>query len=228
MRPDQRSLHPKDLTHSSEPRGDRLAHLNALPVCGLILPEGSEQIAQLLKLAVISREGQCQRSARHERRVSLSPRGGRPGDHTGRPLAWRTWACSRTFRSQPTGFAVGAVRRPSGPVFGPQVTTDRPSSGLDYLSLSSQLGDFYRRWGWYLPVHPALHRYVLQHREFHRPFDPRSVVDLAGPGSEHWGWIVQGTLDSPTLKSRSTVIEHAIFCMEHERWHAAVSRRLRL
>jgi len=101
-------------------------------------------------------------------------------------------------------------------------------TGLDYLSLSSQLGDFYRRWGWYLPVHPALHRYVLQHREFHRPFDPRSVVDLAGPGSEHWGWIVQGTLDSPTLKSRSTVIEHAIFCMEHERWHAAVSRRLRL
>lgn len=75
-------------------------------------------------------------------------------------------------------------------------------------------------------MHPALHRYVLDHHEFHRPFDPRSVADLVGPGSKHWGWIVHGTLNSPTLKTRRTVIEDAVFCIEHERWHAAVSTLL--
>lgn len=97
---------------------------------------------------------------------------------------------------------------------------------VDFLSLSARIGDFYAHIGWYLPVHPALHRYVLELREHHAPFDARDAVRLVGPGSTHWPWIVEGTLASPSVSSRRQIVEDALFCMEHERWHGAVSTLL--
>lgn len=99
-------------------------------------------------------------------------------------------------------------------------------AGLDYFSLSSRIADFYKHSGWYFPVHPAFHRYALEHLEFNAPFDAREAARLIGPGSEHWTWIAEGTLASPAIASRRAVVADAIFCMEHERWHSAISTLL--
>lgn len=98
--------------------------------------------------------------------------------------------------------------------------------GLDFMSLSSRIGDFYAHIGWYLPVHPSLHRYVLEHLEFSAPFDRRHAADLVGPGSRHWPWIVDGVLASPSVQSRVALVEDGIFCLDHGRWHAAVCSML--
>lgn len=96
--------------------------------------------------------------------------------------------------------------------------------GLDFLSLSlsSQIGDFYAHIGWYLPVHPTFHRFILEHLEYNVPFDGRQATELIGPRSRHWQWIVEGTRGSPSIQTRLPVIDDAIFCLEHERWYAAV------
>lgn len=98
--------------------------------------------------------------------------------------------------------------------------------GVDFLTLSTRIGECYARVGWYLPVHPSLHRYALAHLEYDVPFDPREAVRRIAPGSRHWSWIVEGTLASPTLESRAAVVEDAVFCLENERWHASVSTLL--
>jgi hypothetical protein len=93
---------------------------------------------------------------------------------------------------------------------------------LDWITLSTRIGDFYERTGWYLPVHLSLQRYALEHVELQRPFDPRAAASLVGPKSMHWAWIVEGTLATPALQSRRELVEDAIHCLEHERWHAAI------
>lgn len=98
--------------------------------------------------------------------------------------------------------------------------------GLDFVSVSSKVGDFYSHTGWYLPVHPLLWRFSLEHVETHAPFDARRAADLVGPTSPHWSWITEGALASPSLASRRAVVEDAIFAMEHQRWRAAVSTLL--
>ncbi len=98
--------------------------------------------------------------------------------------------------------------------------------GLDYLAISSKVGDFYEHVGWYLPVHPTLLRYAVEHVETHAPFDARRAAGLVGPSSKHWRWITEGVMATPTLESRRPIIADAIFCLEHERWHAAVSTLL--
>ena len=99
---------------------------------------------------------------------------------------------------------------------------------LDFAMLGAQLGDFYEHTGWYFPVHPNLMREALEHVETNAPFDARHAVRLVGPASEHWPWIVEGLLASPSIQSRRTILDEAIFCMEHSRWHAAVSTLLPL
>lgn len=95
-------------------------------------------------------------------------------------------------------------------------------TAVDFVSISSRVGDFYTQHGWYLPTHPALHRFVLEHAEYHIPFDPRRGAALIGPASQHWPWIVEGIGRSPSLDPRRPLVDDAIFCLEHERWHAAV------
>lgn len=36
-------------------------------------------------------------------------------------------------------------------------------SGVDFLTLSTRIGEFYAHAGWYLPVHPAFQRFALEH-----------------------------------------------------------------
>lgn len=100
--------------------------------------------------------------------------------------------------------------------------------GLDFLALTTRIGEFYSRVGWYLPVHPLLHRYALEHVVLHAPFDPRRTTELVAPGSTHWDWIVEGLRASPSLQTRQQVLDDGIFCIENERWHAAVSTLLPL
>ena len=71
-------------------------------------------------------------------------------------------------------------------------------------------------------------REALEHVETNAPFDARHGVRLVGPGSEHWPWIVEGLLASPSTQSRRPILDEAIFCMEHAQWHAAVSTLLPL
>lgn len=71
-------------------------------------------------------------------------------------------------------------------------------------------------------MHPAMYRWVLEHVNDETSFDPDAAARLIGPGSPHWTWIIEGTLASPSLESRRPLVEDAVFCMEHERWHAAV------
>ena len=99
---------------------------------------------------------------------------------------------------------------------------------LDFAMLDAQLSDFYAHIGWYFPVHPNLMREALEHVETNAPFDARHGVRLVGPGSEHWPWIVEGLLASPSTQSRRPILDEAIFCMEHAQWHAAVSTLLPL
>jgi hypothetical protein len=94
--------------------------------------------------------------------------------------------------------------------------------GLDFIAISTRAGDFYEHVGWYLPLHPALLRYVVDHPERHAPFDARRAAALVGPGSEHWAWITEGLLASPAIESRRGPVEDALFALEHERWHAAI------
>lgn len=94
--------------------------------------------------------------------------------------------------------------------------------GLDFVSLSSRAGDFYEHVGWYLPVHPTLLRYALDHPEHHVPFDARAAARLVGPGSAYWPWLTEALPASPCIAPRAAVVRDAIFCIENERWHAAV------
>jgi hypothetical protein len=94
--------------------------------------------------------------------------------------------------------------------------------GLDFVVISGRAGDFYRRHGWYVPLHPALLGYVLDHDVQHQPFDPRRATDLVGVGSEHWPWIRDGLLKSPAIESRRPVVEDALAAMEAGRWHGAI------
>lgn len=93
----------------------------------------------------------------------------------------------------------------------------------DYCAVTSRVGGFYAHSGWYLPVHPALHRYALEHLELHQPFDPRDAVQRVGPRSPHWGWIVEGLLASPSTATRKEQVREALRCIEMALWHAAVS-----
>lgn len=94
-------------------------------------------------------------------------------------------------------------------------------SGVDFLTLSTRIGEFYAHAGWYLPVHPAFQRFALEHVTLSIPFDPRAAARVAGPSSRHWGWIVEGTLASPSLATRKALVEDALFSLEHQRWHGA-------
>jgi hypothetical protein len=80
--------------------------------------------------------------------------------------------------------------------------------------------------GWYLPVHPALLRYALEHDKFLIPFDPRRTATIVGPGSIHWPWICEGMRSSPSIGTRREVLDDVIYCLEHARWHAAISTAL--
>ncbi|MEJ7816856.1 MAG: hypothetical protein WKF53_16935 [Rubrobacter sp.] len=113
--------------------------------------------------------------------------------------------------------ATEAVGDWAGGETGQQVLT-----ALDFVTLSSEIGDYYAHIGWYFPVHGALHRYVLEHIRHNVPFDARSAAKLVGPTSVHWQWIVEGLRSSPCVETRSPIVEDAIYCLEHERWHAAV------
>lgn len=100
--------------------------------------------------------------------------------------------------------------------------------GLDFLGLSSRIGDYYSHVGWYLPVHPQLHRYVLEHIEYQIPFDARRTASLIQPASAHWPWITESLLATPSIQSRRPVLADALFCIEEGRWHAAISTTLPL
>jgi hypothetical protein len=97
---------------------------------------------------------------------------------------------------------------------------------LDYISLTSEAGDFFEHVGWYLPVHPDLHRYAIDHVRSNAPFDARDASRLVGPRSEHWAWISEGLLASEVVQSRLPAVQDAVFCLEHQRWHAAISTLL--
>ena len=97
---------------------------------------------------------------------------------------------------------------------------------IDYFSLSSEAGDFFEHVGWYLPVHPVLHRYAIRHVRCHAPFDARDAARLVGPASDHWAWISQGLQASDLVQSRLPAVDDGIFCLEHRRWHAAISTLL--
>jgi hypothetical protein len=99
-------------------------------------------------------------------------------------------------------------------------------AGLDFVALSSKLGDYYAHVGWYMPLHPDLQRYMLEHVELHQPFDARAAARCVGPGSEHWAWICEGVRASPSVHSRGPVVDDALFNFEHRRWHAAISTLL--
>jgi hypothetical protein len=99
-------------------------------------------------------------------------------------------------------------------------------SALDFFSVSKKVGDYFAFVGWYLPIHPALHEYAMERVVYHLPFDERVAADLVGPGSAYWEWIVGGVRSSAALESRRPVVEDALFCMEHGRWHAAVTTLL--
>lgn len=98
--------------------------------------------------------------------------------------------------------------------------------GLDYAMLGARVGEFYEHTGWYFPVHPNLMREALDHLETNAPFDARRAVQRVGPSSENWPWIIAGLLASPSMRSRRAILDEAIFCMEHGKWHAAVSTLL--
>lgn len=98
--------------------------------------------------------------------------------------------------------------------------------GFDFAMLGARVGGFYEHTGWYLPVHPNLMRVALDHLETNAPFDARRAVGLVGPAAEHWPWIVEGVLASPSMATRRAILGEAIFCMEHAQWHAAVSTLL--
>ncbi len=99
-------------------------------------------------------------------------------------------------------------------------------SAVDYMTITSRIGDFYAHSGWYFPVHPSFHRHAMEHLTLHQPFDPREAARLVGPESRHWPWIVEGLLASPSIESRSLVVREGTRCMEEGLWHAAVSTLL--
>jgi hypothetical protein len=93
---------------------------------------------------------------------------------------------------------------------------------IDYFSLGDEAGRFFSHVGWYLPVHPELRRYAIKHLRHCIPFDAREAARLVGPASEHWDWITDGMRASDLLETRIAAVDDGLFCLENQRWHAAI------
>jgi hypothetical protein len=97
---------------------------------------------------------------------------------------------------------------------------------LDLLAICSTAERFFERSGWYLPLHAQTYRYALEQQRALAPFHPGRAAALVGPRSPHWSWIVAGLRASPSLAARQAILDDALFCLEQQRWHAAVSTLL--